>query len=82
MSALDTCTDMDIESLQKKNMLLQDLVDNAYLENQVLHAKLKEVGIVMKKEVVSQKAKAIDSLGSIMHTYTEPKAPETEELDG
>ena len=77
MSFIDNCTDLDIDSLQEKNMMLQYLAElyNAMLEVAI------ERSVDMSYSFLKDEAKRRMALGTINHCYTEEEQPDIESYD-
>ena len=77
MSFIDNCTDIDIESLQEKNMCLQYLAE---LYNAMVEVAMENP--CKSYNFIKAEAKRRMQLGVVAHNYEDEKPPTVEELDG
>lgn len=91
MSYLDFCTDTDIESLQRKNEMLLDMIERRSIRNTYLDIACEIIernppGLLQgfsKKEIFQTIKKIAKSKGNNIHSYEKKKlADELNQLDG
>lgn len=91
MSYLDFCTDNDIQSLQRKNEMLLDLIERRAIRNTYLDIACEilennptdNLQGLNKKEIFQEIKKIAKAKGHKIHSYEKKKlAEETTQLDG